>query len=44
MKVKFTAEAKKIVTVAEVPEVKKIISYMKEIESRCRDSEELPSI
>lgn len=33
MKVKFTAEAKKIVTVAEVPEVKKIIAYMKENET-----------
>ena len=30
MKVKFTAEAKKFVTVAEVPQVKKIIEEMRE--------------
>lgn len=33
MKVKFTAEAKKYITVAEAPHVKKIMAYMKENES-----------
>ena len=33
MKVKFTAEAKKYITVAELPHVKKIMAYMKENES-----------